>query len=123
ALARERQRARAAYPASAAADDGDSAFEPGGSGLRHLSLASSSSGGGTRTHNFGVNSAALCQLSYPGSSVVLPRTACFRACRNRRHTVLYLGVAIRAQKNALPGLRAQLLKRDRHALGVDRMPL
>src|SRR5439155_1487666 len=39
ALARQRQRARAAYAASAAADDGDPAFEPCGSGLRHVSLA------------------------------------------------------------------------------------
>src|SRR5438309_10012192 len=86
-------------------------------------VGETSSGGGTRTHNFGVNSAALCQLSYPGSSAVLPRRARPCACRNRRHTVLYLGVAIRAQKHALPGLRSQLLKCDRHTLGVDRMPL
>jgi hypothetical protein len=29
-----------------------------------------SSGGGTRTHNITVNSRALCQLSYPGSTVL-----------------------------------------------------
>jgi hypothetical protein len=30
------------------------------------------SGGGTRTHNFEVNSFALCQLSYPGPSLCYP---------------------------------------------------
>jgi hypothetical protein len=37
--------------------------------------------------------------------------------------VLDLGMAIRAQKDALARLGPQRLKRERHALGVDRVPL
>jgi hypothetical protein len=90
----------------------------------HQARLRMSSGGGTRTHNLDVNSVALCQLSYPGSHIGLPRKlSAEHLRRNCRHAILDLGVTIRAQKHALLRLAPQPVQRNGYALGVDLVSL